>query len=79
MQVIATTGKMVQDCHSQARSQISCGQVYLLQVLKVCRTPRPTACSKTKMLHLDISTMVNVNLSNHTKAYKSKLLYNSMI
>ena len=26
---------------------------FTVQVLKVCRTPGPTTCSKTKMLHLD--------------------------
>jgi len=26
---------------------------FTAQVLKVCRTPGPTTCSKTKMLHLD--------------------------
>ena len=26
---------------------------FTAQVLKVCRTPGPTACSKTKMVHLD--------------------------
>ena len=26
---------------------------FTAQVLKVCRTPGPTACSETKMIHLD--------------------------
>ena len=37
---------------SYAKSQMA-HNCFTAQVLKVCRTPDPIACSKTKMLHLD--------------------------
>ena len=38
-------------CHAVYIFFISC---FTAQVLKVCRTPGPTACSKTKILHLNV-------------------------